>query len=517
MPLKIHQITIGLYGKHLLFWLVVGLITTGSVNTGQYYARQKGQSQASLIEGSPSPGSVIKQVVTIAANGQVKVNGRPASPILSRLSNAVELRLKLLDQPGFGIANHLVELNLPEPVDESQVLVKKPLIIHSLTDSQSIIRRLNDRQYQIETFNLSPEVIYTAVIELPKNYLRLPFWQPLTEQFGSNFLIWLMIGLTVPLLAVTVMVVLLWRVFRSRYRPRSSRPSSRLPSRLPPAVVGLLYRGRITNREIAATIIDLAWRGFLELYSSAGEFSLVKRVKLTKARIGELRLIDSQNQPVDRLLPFERALTNKIFYPRQMVAHESDVLFRVGHRLFSQKIARVYIDIYDSAYQTGLLAANPAQLHRRLVTSGLVIFFTGLIGFGLSSLVFADPTLLFWVGMLAAGVVITQLASLVSPLSPTGQAELAKWLAFRAFLTDRAPIDYQLASQRIFERYLPYAIVLGAERQWLDRFANQPFAVPDWFSTAEATVTLETFAQRLFAMIATTSQLLVSSKDPSVQ
>lgn len=519
MPLRFGQLTVGLYGKQLAFWLVLTIILSGGIFTGSRLGHEQ-LTQADLNLGFDSLGQTAKQVLTITETGQIKLDNRSITAQITPLPQAYELRYKLLDEPGFGLDRHLLEIRLPKPIDPTK-LELRPLLIHSAFSPNPQLTQVSNQIYQVEATDLDPSAIYTIVLKMPKDYLRIPWWRLFIAQVGSSLAIWITLAILLPIISAIFMFVSIWRVRQALILPKSHRLKTpvldRPPRRLSPAVVGLLTRGRITERDIAATLIDLAWRGFIEVYSSEEKFSLIKRLKVNRALADELKFVGQKISPLARLAPFERALLSKIFYPKQAISRESDILFRVGHRLFSQKIAQVYISIYESAYKQGFFTDNPSVIHRWYISRGLIIFFVGLVGYAFDALAAGGPTLLFWVGTLAAGLVITQLGGLISPLSKNGLAERAEWLAFKKYLADPAPIRYDATNSRRFEQFLPYAIVLGVEKEWLARFENSAFVQPEWFSALDHELTLDDFARRLFELIATTSKLLVAAKDPSVQ
>jgi len=78
------------------------------------------------------------------------------------------------------------------------------------------------------------------------------------------------------------------------------------------------------------------------------------------------------------------------------------------------------------------------------------------------------------------------------------------------------PIVYSPDLERIYLKYLPYAIVLGCEVEWTKRFTDFPFAAPSWFTTQTQLYHLNDFAQNIFTLIGFVAQSLALSHEPSV-
>ena len=137
----------------------------------------------------------------------------------------------------------------------------------------------------------------------------------------------------------------------------------------------------------------------------------------------------------------------------------------------------------------------------------------------LGAILGADPKfgLIFWVGGMASAAVMVKLSPYMPARTEEGNQELREWLEFREYLTDKRPASGVEASQGKFEEFLPYAIVLGAEVDWAKRFMREPFSKPDWYDSAERTVTLNTFAGQLFPLIGYVAENLARSHEPTVE
>ena len=219
------------------------------------------------------------------------------------------------------------------------------------------------------------------------------------------------------------------------------------------------------------------------------------------------------------LTAFEKELLAKVFLPKMIKSTIADVEMRIGRHIFSRRIAKFYLEIYNEATQKGYFVQNPAKVHLAWKYTGVLLFFLSFVGFMIGAIAGADPRygLFFWVGGMIAAAVIIRLSPFMPARTAKGNEELREWLEFREYLTNPQPVAGVAALQGKFEEYLPYSIVLGAEIDWAKRFGKEPFQQPDWYTSSENVVTLASFANQLFPLIGYVSQNLARSHEPTVE
>jgi hypothetical protein len=103
--------------------------------------------------------------------------------------------------------------------------------------------------------------------------------------------------------------------------------------------------------------------------------------------------------------------------------------------------------------------------------------------------------------MILTSVVIFALADYIPSRTDAGRAEAANWLAFKKYLSNPEPIEFEEQNYDLFNRYLPFAIVLECEVAWAQRFAKHNFILPEWFITEKRGVGLEDFCLLLFPIV----------------
>ena len=99
--------------------------------------------------------------------------------------------------------------------------------------------------------------------------------------------------------------------FRRQKVEKPAEDSDQPPMALPPSVVGILYRQKVTPREIAATIIDLAIRGDIYILDRERDFAFSKNTYFIKSTLLFMKLVNSApfNNPCDNNAKSAKFLT----------------------------------------------------------------------------------------------------------------------------------------------------------------------------------------------------------------
>lgn len=242
------------------------------------------------------------------------------------------------------------------------------------------------------------------------------------------------------------------------------------PENLRPAQMGVLLDERADERDVTATIIDLAVRGYLHITELPKEGLLGKTDwELTKLREG------------DDLLPYEKELFNAIFLEGDRVK-VSDLKYR-----FVEHLERVQGLIYDDAMGRGWFAVRPGTAK----TSGVVAalgWLAGGAGLSLLSATLLGRALLP-LGLAAGGLLLLVLAPAMARRTAMGSEMLRRVLGFRLYI-ETAEQHRQEFNERenIFARYLPFAIVFGCVEKWARAFSGLDAAAKEataaWYTGA---------------------------------
>jgi len=490
------------------FFVLLFLIAAG---IGGYFLWRSQSIGKADIQFAETPNySSISQVnlnIDVGSNGQVLINNKNSPGALKIYPEYYEVRILAINNPSSFISSFRATMNLPKDVEKNQV----EAIIYGVHGVGSYrAEYLNSRTLVYQADNISTGATLSIVAHLPKDILTPSLYKKIIYNITNvPAPIYFGVAISLPLLAMIIMLAMIFRRRQDQILYLGVSPINKPPDKTCPAVAGVLLDGQVGGREIAATIIDLACRGYIYITRKGENFTFGKRKGLNYMELSKIA----------DLKPFEKILLSKIFEPENYKSTREDVEWRVGHHIFSRKIAQVYLEIYNQATRSGYFIENPSAVHLRWKYTGIALFVIGLLGFAHTAFFAPDPkfTLIFWLGEIAASSVIVRLSGLMPTRSAKGSRMLHWWMAFRSYLKERSPIEPGTNLMDKFVQYLPFAMVFGVEVEWARRFQDEPFTKPDWYDSTEQVTTLDRFVGGLFPLINFVSVILAKSHEPTVE
>lgn len=339
------------------------------------------------------------------------------------------------------------------PILTSSVVVHLPDKSTKTTDLQCFVGsygvresvcEMNEKDGEVSLVSnsiLPPNNGVTVVIGLPKGSVDVVDPIPIKtklEELGE-MLLWTGIAFIV---FGWYFVLPLWVVFRWFTTGRDPKPSMGVASAwfdvpktkemrpLTPGETGTLVDEKADIRDITATIIDLARRGYLIIQEDKkGSFSL-KKIKPKKP---------------DSLQPFETKLLDGIFTEKDIVS----------------LTATIKDKLYQAVVAEGYFSESPEKVRTRYIILGSLGLMTGNLPLLITAFTF--------------GMAMPRKTAL-------GSQTQAVALSLRNFIvTQSKQYEFQAKKQIFFEKFLPYAIVFGVERIWAERFKALGIKSPDWY------------------------------------
>lgn len=370
--------------------------------------------------------------------------------------------------------------------------------IHGVGNSGAFVAA--DGSFHFFGSNLGPYSSFTAVASFPKNQVKFPLLKTINNLINSlGGLFWVVFSILIPIVALMVMISVIIRQRTKEYIKPAKILYRFPPDSLSPALVGVLYRERVGPREIAATLVDLAERGYIFVINRGrGEY-----------RFGERRNFEG-------LADFEKYLGVEIFRGG-MKRGLTEIKQEPKTQIFSETISKIYVSIYNQIASLGYFVENPNQVHLKFHIVGIAFFFLSVIGFILGAMFLPDPPYLLFgfFGMSLASLIIIRMSDYLPLRTKAGSEVLSRWLSFREFLkTYQKHVGYQEIMEGIFLKYLPYAFTLDVERAWATHFVNVPFKMPDWYSSPKDIYVLSEFTADLYPLIEYITSIMESMREP---
>jgi uncharacterized membrane protein YgcG len=325
---------------------------------------------------------------------------------------------------------------------------------------------LDARTVEYTTGRLGPREGITVEISLPSNALTKPGW-------WKEFSWWLTDNFSYAVFPATLALCFFSWFFRGRDLPGTGSivVNYESPDGLRPAEVGTLVDEKVDLRDISATIIDLAVRGYLKIeelgsssWFSSGSDYCFKKLKGPEG-----------------LKNFELRLYNQIFESKD------EVTLGDLHEKFFPVLPQVKNDLYRGLSQAQFFDGNPETVRGAYLVLGIILVLAVLgaacvIQFALIGRVFFVPVII--AGVLSALTVLV--TSRVMPRKTRkGRIAWEKIAGLQEYIR-RAEVDdiQEQERQGVFERLLPYAIIFGLSKRWGKAFANLYREPPSWYQPA---------------------------------
>lgn len=242
------------------------------------------------------------------------------------------------------------------------------------------------------------------------------------------------------------------------------------PDDLPPGVAGALLDEVVHERDIVATILDLARRGVISM-AEVGPIGAENR------KTGDY-LLKLERRDADHPM-FEQRMLNAIFG----VDAENGAVGRLSQA--RPKIVNTYpvfrTDLYEELVKRGLFNRSPEATRKVWGRGGLIVAAAGVAG-AIVGLVVSDWWVLIPAGALVGmGLVYRRLGKAMPRKTAAGAEKAATWAAFKRYLDDIEKYEKLDESQAIFDRYLAFTTAFGIEESWLGKFARVNTPAPTWF------------------------------------
>jgi hypothetical protein len=294
-------------------------------------------------------------------------------------------------------------------------------------------------------------------------------------------------------------VLLAWRRFgRDPGGAPTVKPEYAPPEGMLPAAGGTLATERALPRDVVATLVDLAVRGYVRIEEVEPDFGdsdfILHRLKPSA---GDPALKPVEIHILGRLLggdsgPPARRLSE--------VRRDYDTVF-----------PSIRDEIYGMMVREGLFPSSPEQVRTRWLLAGIVVVGAGL---------FIVATGAGWLGALplslGIGLGVSGLVLLVfSPLMPRktwrGAQAFARVRGFREFLERTSQDELRRLPPDTMHKWLAWAIALGVSERWIHSFDGLPVSEPGWY-TARGGFNLGSFDRSLSRFFSGTEGAILTSR-----
>lgn len=301
----------------------------------------------------------------------------------------------------------------------------------------------------------------------------------------------------------------MWRVWAKKGRDPKGRgtivPYYEPPDDLSPAEVGLIAHEKVTKDDVSALIINLAVHGYMK----------IRQVEKKDALSLNLRAkSDYLFVKTDKSIESHTAIDEKLFY-KSLFKHAVD-----GNIVVSQLTNTFYKDlevikncVREQVVAKGYYDKNPQTVVGLWLFVGFTLFMAAIIFgnmFGLAT----------GIALTLSGIIVGGFSFVMPQRTSKGALVRDHILGLTLYMqtAEKDRINFHNAPAKNpaqFEKLLPYAMVLGVEKQWAQQFEDIYDQSPEWY---EGTGALHAGAlvSDLSAFSSTTSSAMVAQPSSSM-
>ena len=282
-----------------------------------------------------------------------------------------------------------------------------------------------------------------------------------------------------PFLLPLIALMVMYRLWKRHGRDAPVSPTLVVqydpPDKMPPAEMGTVMDGRADMRDITASIVDLAVRGYLKIEETTKKGFLFD----SKDHQLILRKKDFRGDPT--LKSYEVTILKTFFDLGDKVR----LSYVKDKYLFQHVMKKIKRQLGDQAVLDGYYASNPMKARAKWMAPVMILMFATWLAaplmmaipvfFGLSLITSAAA---WFLSLIIVGI----FGWFMPKMTPKGAMAYSHAKGFQEYITraEKYRIQWQ-EKENIFEKFLPYAMVFKVSEKWTKAFEGVDMQQPDWY------------------------------------
>jgi hypothetical protein len=240
------------------------------------------------------------------------------------------------------------------------------------------------------------------------------------------------------------------------------------PDDLPPGIAGTLIDEQVDMEDVLATLVDLARRKVISITEDEEDGFFRKSTDFIYRR---------EREDV-ALLPYEETLLYAVF------GHTNEARLSDLKEKFYTELKGIKKDMYESATEMGFFPRSPETVRTQWGCLGVLGLGAAVVVGIILMMTFGDLTAAAMLpgcglGLTAIGLLI--LSRHMPRKTDNGSETAARWRAFKRYLKDIDKYSDIEEQKVIWDRWLPYAIAFGIEKQYIRKFEKVDAPAPGWY------------------------------------
>lgn len=289
-------------------------------------------------------------------------------------------------------------------------------------------------------------------------------------------------GLLIALITLAIMYYL-WRNYGrdDQSVPNTIMPHYEPPKGMSPTETGTLIDENLDPRDITATILDFAVRGYIEIKE------VEEKVLLITTRDYILKLI----KPYETNKDFERILLQALFPSNQ--AGEITSISSLKNTFYTH-IPEIEKAVMTQLVTENYFPASPASTRAKYMIIGGIIS-SMAIGLG-QNVDLSGATI---IGLVLSGIIVIAFGRKMPHKTRKGTEAYYQLKGLYEYINtaEKDRMKFQEKNNIIFEKLLPYAMAFGLIDKWANAFDGIIKEPPSWYHTNHNGFTMIYFASSM--------------------
>ena len=283
--------------------------------------------------------------------------------------------------------------------------------------------------------------------------------------------------LGLPIFAFIIMFYLWWTQGRDpRLRPITAQYEP--PDQLTPGEVGTLVDNSADMRDITATIVDLAVRGYMVIEEHQKDSML----GLMHSKDYNF-ILQKGRADWTALKPHEQVMMSGFF--TLGTVGETTSMSSLQNRFYTN-LPGLKNCIFDSLVEHGYYRRRPDSVRTFYIGAGVVVGFLLVYGGRLVASSMGMAPAAFIIAGIVSGGIICAFGWFMPAHTEQGTRTLEGVLGFEDFLdhVEADRFNRTIKTPQMFEKFLPFAMALGVEKNWSKAFQGIMTEPPNWYRGA---------------------------------
>jgi len=280
--------------------------------------------------------------------------------------------------------------------------------------------------------------------------------------------------LVLPLAAFFTMFYVWWTRGRDpRLRPIAAQYEP--PDQLSPGEAGTLIDNSADMRDITASIVDLAVRGYIVIEEHQHE----RMLGLVHDKDYNFILRKARSE-WSQLKPHEQVLLNGFFSAGTL---DETIPMSSLENSFYKNLPDMKSRIFESLVTHGYYRRRPDSVRSAYIGIGVVVGLIVIWAGGAIGKSYGMPQFTFILAGILTGAVVCAFGWFMPAHTEQGARAMERILGFEDFLnhveSDR--FNRMIKTPEMFETFLPFAMALGVEKNWSKAFQGIMTQPPNWY------------------------------------